>query len=105
MAPQQPRYSAEETAQRGDEIYEREVSARVEAGNHGKVVAVDIETSAYALDESALASAKRLRARCPNTEVWFVRLATVRCTGSAYGPAGRLLAGRRAHRFAARHYR
>lgn len=47
MSPQQPRYSAEEIAQRGDEIYEREVRARVEAGNHGKVVAIDIETGAY----------------------------------------------------------
>ena len=41
MSPQQPRYSAEETARRGDEIYEREVRAWVEAGNHGKVVAID----------------------------------------------------------------
>jgi hypothetical protein len=32
MSSQQPRYSAEETARRGDEIYEREVRARVEAG-------------------------------------------------------------------------
>ncbi len=35
--------------------------AKVEAGNHGKVVAIDIETGAYALGENALASAKRLR--------------------------------------------
>ena len=43
MSPQQPRYPAEETARRGDEIHEREVRARVEAGNHGKAVAIDIE--------------------------------------------------------------
>lgn len=40
-------YPAEETARRGDEIHKREVRARVEAGDHGKVVAIDIETSAY----------------------------------------------------------
>jgi hypothetical protein len=28
---------------RGDDLYEREVRARVEAGNHGRVVAIDIE--------------------------------------------------------------
>lgn len=102
MAPQRPRYSAEETARRGDEIYEREVSARVEAGNHGKVVAVDIETSAYALDESALASAKRLRARCPNTEIWFVRVGhranpphTTPDIGGAGDAAGRYRCARR----------
>lgn len=74
MSPHQPRYSAEETARRGDDIYEREVRARVEAGNHGKVVAIDIETGAYALDENALAAAKRLRAQRPNADIWFVRV-------------------------------
>jgi hypothetical protein len=74
MSPQQPRYTAEETARRGDELYEREVRARVEAGNHGKVVAIDIETGAYALDENALASAKRLRVQHPDAEIWFVRV-------------------------------
>jgi hypothetical protein len=74
MAPQQPRYSAEETARRGDEIYEREVRARVEAGNHGKVVAIDVETGAFALDENALAAAKRLREEHPEAEIWFVRV-------------------------------
>ncbi len=74
MSPQQPSYSAEETARCGDEIYEREIRARVEAGNHGKVVAIDIETGAYALDENALAAAKRLRAQRQNAEIWFVRV-------------------------------
>lgn len=54
MSPQQPRYSAEETARRGDDIYERGVRTRIEVDNHGKVVAIDIETGAYALDESEL---------------------------------------------------
>lgn len=72
MPPQQPHYSAEETARRGDEIYERVVRARVEAENHGKVVAIDIETGAYALDENALAATKRLRAQHPDAEIWFV---------------------------------
>jgi|SRR5829696_201447 len=33
MSPHQPRYTAEEIARRGDEIYEREVRARVEAAD------------------------------------------------------------------------
>jgi hypothetical protein len=74
MSSQQPRYAAEETARRGDEIYEREVRARVEAGNHGKVVAIDIETGTYALGENALAAAKRLRVQHPDAEIWFVRV-------------------------------
>lgn len=74
MSPQQPRYSAEETAKRGDEIYERQVRVQVEEGNRGKIVAIDVETGAYALGESALAAAKRLRAQHTNAEIWFVRI-------------------------------
>jgi hypothetical protein len=48
--------------------------AQVGAGNHGKVVAIDVETGAYALDENALAAAKRLRVQHPDAEIWFVRV-------------------------------
>ena len=74
MSAQQPRSSVEEVARRGDEIYERTIRAQVEATHHGKVVAIDIETGAYAVDDNALAAARRLRARYPEAEVWFVRV-------------------------------
>ncbi len=66
---EQPRYSAEETVHRGDEIYECWVRAEIQAGDNDKVVAIDIETSAYALDENSLAAPKRLRARLPKSGV------------------------------------
>jgi hypothetical protein len=74
MSAQQPRYSAEETARRGDEIYERTIRTQVEATHYGKVVAIDIETGAYAVDDTALAAARRLRAQYPDAVVWFVRV-------------------------------
>lgn len=74
MSTQQPRYSAEETARRGDEIYERTIRAQVETEHYGKVVAIDVETGAYAVDENALAAARRLRAQRPDAEIWFVRI-------------------------------
>ena len=74
MSAQQPRYSAEETARRGDEIYERTIRAQVEAMHYGKVVAIDIETGAYAIDDTALAAARRLRIQHPDAAVWFVRV-------------------------------
>jgi hypothetical protein len=40
MAVRQPRYSKEEFAQRGDALYEAEVRSQVEAGNHGRIVAI-----------------------------------------------------------------
>ena len=74
MSRQQPRYSAEETARRGDEIYERHVRGQVEAGNYGKIVAIDIETGACAVDDTAQAAANRLFAQHPDAEIWFVRI-------------------------------
>ncbi len=74
MSVRKPRYTAEETARRGDELYERHVRAQVEAGNHGKIVAIDIETGAYAVDDTALAAAHRLRSQQPDAEIWFVRI-------------------------------
>jgi uncharacterized protein YuzE len=44
MAVRQPRYSKEEFAQRGNVLYESQVRSQVEADNHGKIVAIDIET-------------------------------------------------------------
>jgi hypothetical protein len=40
MTVRQPRYSKEEFAQRGDALYESEVRSQVEAGNHGRIVAI-----------------------------------------------------------------
>lgn len=74
MNSQYPQLSAEETARRGDEIYERQIRAQVEAGNYGKIVAIDVGTGAYALDETALAASRHLRAQQPSAEVWFVRV-------------------------------
>ena len=74
MSAQQPRYSAEETARRGDDISERSIRPQVEATHYGQVVAIDIETGAYAVDDTALAAARRLRAQHPAAAVWFVRV-------------------------------
>jgi hypothetical protein len=47
MAVRQPRYSKEEFAQRGDLIYQTQIRPQVEADNHGKIVAIDIETGTF----------------------------------------------------------
>jgi hypothetical protein len=46
MTVNQLRYSKEEFARRGNEIYESQVRSQVEEDNHGKIVAIDIETGA-----------------------------------------------------------
>jgi hypothetical protein len=58
----QPRYSEEEFARRGDEIYERDVHPRVKTGDEGKFVVIDIDTAAYEMDKNDLAASDRLLA-------------------------------------------
>jgi hypothetical protein len=53
MAVRQPHYSREEFARRGKEIYEAHVRSQVEERNHGKIVAIDIETGAFEVAEEA----------------------------------------------------
>ena len=74
MTVRQPRYSKEEAARRGDEIYERRVRPQVEEGNHGKIVAIDIETGAFEVAEDTIAASDRLLARYPDAQIWFVRI-------------------------------
>jgi hypothetical protein len=74
MTVRQPRYSKEEFARRGDEIYESQVRSQVEEGNHGKIVAIDIETGAFEVDQREIAACERLEARRPEAQVWIVRI-------------------------------
>lgn len=85
------RYSKDEVARRGDELYEREVRPNLKAGDEGKFVVIDIETGAYEIDSNELTAADRLLASHPDAEVWLRRV------GSDYvrrfGPRGRPLVG------------
>ena len=74
MAISQPRYSKEEFARRGDEIYERDLRPHVEAGNEGKFIVIDIETGAYEIDADELVVSDRLLARHPDAQVWLRRV-------------------------------
>jgi len=74
MAVRQPRYSKEEFARRGDEIYESQVRQQVEEGNQGKIVAIDIETGAFEIADDLLTASKRLSARVSDAQTWFVRI-------------------------------
>ena len=74
MTARQPRYSKEEFARRGDEIYESQVRQQVEEGNHSKIVAIDIETGAFEVDSSEIVACDRLEAHYPDAQIWIVRI-------------------------------
>lgn len=73
MSTAQTRYSPEEIARRGDNIYERIVRPRVEATHHGKVVAIDIESETFAVGDNVLDARRNLNPR-PDAEIWCVRV-------------------------------
>jgi hypothetical protein len=74
MTRSQPRYSKEEHARRGTTLYEQQVRPQVEAGNHGKVVALDVDTGAFEVAEDTLTASQRLLARHPDAQIWCVRI-------------------------------
>ena len=50
MAVLEPRYTKEEFARRGQDLYERAVRPHVGSEDDGKFVAIDIETGTYEMD-------------------------------------------------------
>jgi hypothetical protein len=74
MTVHQRRYSKEELARRGQELYETGIQQQVEAGNKGKIVAIDIETGSFELDDETLAATQRLYERLPNAQPWVLRI-------------------------------
>ncbi len=70
-----PRLPREETARLGDEIYERDIRARVEANHQGEVVAIDVESGSWAIGKDEIDSTDRLRAKQPDAnDVWCLRV-------------------------------
>ena len=69
-----PRYSKEEHARRGAALYEQQVRPQVETGNHGRIVALDVDTGAFEVAEDTLTACQRLLAHLPDAQVWCVRI-------------------------------
>ena len=74
LRQRQPRYNKEEFARRGDEIYESQVRSQIEEGNRGKIVAIDLETGDFEVDDSEIGACDRLEARHSDAQIWIVRI-------------------------------
>ena len=65
----------EEIARLGDEIYERRIRPKVAADNPGRIVAIDVDSESWAIADSELAAAGRLRQQRPDaSNVWLLRV-------------------------------
>ena len=74
MPVREPRYSREEFAQRGADIYERDIRGQVEKLHMGKFVAIDVESGAYAIDEDDYTATERLFVHHPDAQIWLMRV-------------------------------
>jgi len=86
----QRRYSREDVARRGDEIYERVVLPLLSPADEGKYVLIDIETEDYEIDRDEIAASDRLLARHPDAQVWMRQVGSryARRFGSRFKTAG-----------------
>ncbi len=74
MAHLQPRYSMEEFARRGDQIYERDIAPLVAEEHQGKFIVIDIESGVYEIDTDEITASDRLLARKPDAQMWLRRV-------------------------------
>src|SRR5207245_8020280 len=73
MAQARPRYSKEEFARRGDEIYTRDIQWALPTNARGQFVAIDIETGAFEIDSDEQKASDRLATRVPGAQIWLRR--------------------------------
>ena len=74
MSTRRPRYSKEEFARRGTELYENNIRPHVEAEHKGGIVAINIESGEYAIGENILAASRSLFDKDADAQVWSVRV-------------------------------
>jgi hypothetical protein len=68
------RYTNEELARLGDEIYERDIAPKMGPEDQWKVVVIEVESGDYEIDKDEVAAGERLRARHPEALFWFRRV-------------------------------
>jgi hypothetical protein len=74
MASTKRRYSKEEFARRGDEIYETQVRPHLKPEDEGKFAAIDIESQTYVIAGDELEACDKLNTRIPEAQIWLVRI-------------------------------
>ena len=68
------RYSLDEIARRGDALYERDILPRMMPADSGRIVAIDVETGAYAIHEDKLAAIHHVLDTRPGAQIWVKRV-------------------------------
>lgn len=76
----------DEIVRRGQALYEEQIRQKVEPGNEGKLLVINVETGEYEMDADDVAAAERAKARFPKAPLFTMRVGYP----SAYRLGGRL---------------
>ena len=80
-------HTPDQVAARGQSIYEDHIRSKVEFGNKGKFLVIDIETGEYELDADDLTATKRALTKRPAARLYGLRIGYP----TAYRLGGRFL--------------
>ncbi|MCW3053719.1 MAG: hypothetical protein JWN14_2889 [Chthonomonadales bacterium] len=70
----QTQNSKEEIAQRGEELYTKSIRSKVEGEFDGKILAIDIYSGDYEIDDTTLPAVDRLCLRRSDAEIYILRI-------------------------------
>lgn len=73
MSSAKPQRTLDEVDALGQAIYDRVVKPALGPGDHGKFVAIDVESSDYEVDQDDYSAVSRLRSRRPAADIWLMR--------------------------------
>ena len=73
MSPK-PRYSKEEHARRGSELYAQTIQSQVEKDHEGRIVAIDVDSAEFEIADDTVTACQQLLARYPDAQPWVVRV-------------------------------
>ena len=68
MKIQQRHYSKDELAQRGQEIYVSQIQPIVASDDDGKILAINVDSGAFEIDDDTLVASDRLLERYPEAQ-------------------------------------
>lgn len=81
-----PRLDNEEIARRGQDLYEQNIRNVVEDQFDGKILAIDVESGEYEIDDQVLPAVHRLQAKHPGAPIFTMRIGYDGVYGFGGGP-------------------
>ncbi len=74
MVVRKPKYSMEDHHRMATELYEQKIRSQVEAGNHGMIVAIDVDSGDYQVGDNTMTAGDPLLERQPDAQIWCFRI-------------------------------